>query len=263
MARVFLSHKTEDKPIVLPVRDYLARCLVSAWLDSDEMYGGSKLNSGILQGIATRRYFVAFISHRYVRSDWCMHELEEVDRYVRSGKVVILPVLLDSVEDLKLNELARDRALLVESILERYVRIQFDLNNGEKSATEIAAAIGRHDGILFYPVKQTVLHGEELQLIRFEITTSDGMLPPDFLSRWDVNIEHDFVACHEGENKPIHARKPVALNGKGPGWLYAFLALPFKNLCPVYVFNSQWGEYICVYDSGKPPQRQGARLKAS
>lgn len=260
MASVFLSHKTEEKSIVIPVRDHLARCLVSTWLDSAEMYGGTKLNSGFLEGIATRRYFMAFVSHRYVRSDWCMHELEEFERHARGGEIIIIPVLLDSRDELKLDELPRDRAIRIESMLERYVAVRFDQYDPAKSTKEIAAAIGRHEGLQFHPVERVVVQGEELQLIRFQITTGDGMLPTGFLRAWDVNIEQ-FVACQEGEDRPIRGGSPVALNGKGPAWLYASLATPFKNLCPVYVFNSPSGEYICVYDSSKPPRRQGTVLK--
>lgn len=262
MAQVFLNHKTEEKSIVLSVKDYLARCLISAWLDSEEMHGGFKLNSSIFQGIATSRYFIAFISQRYVRSNWCMRELEEADRHALNGKVTIIPVLLDPPNELKLHELDRGRAIVLESLLASSIWIPYDRHDPVQSAAKIATTIGRHEKIEFAPIESRTVDRTELQLIQFQITADDRSLPTDILRSWDLNIERDFLAYREGEKKPLRAGKPVALNGAGPNWLYAYLAVRFKNLCPVYVFNNRSNEYICVYDTGTPPHQQGTILKA-
>jgi TIR domain len=101
MTQVFLNHKTEEKAIVLSVKNYLTRCLISSWLDSEEIQGGVKLSSSILAGIKTSPYFLAFISPRYARSNWCMRELEEAERYALDGKAVIIPVLLTPRDELR------------------------------------------------------------------------------------------------------------------------------------------------------------------
>jgi TIR domain len=101
MTQVFLDHKTEEKAIVLSVKNYLTRCLISSWLDSEEIQGGVKLSSSILAGIKTSPYFLAFISPRYARSNWCMRELEEAERYELDGKAVIIPVLLTPRDELR------------------------------------------------------------------------------------------------------------------------------------------------------------------
>jgi hypothetical protein len=261
MTQAFLNHKTEEKNIVLSVKDYLARCLINAWLDAKDMHGGLKLTDSILQGIATSHYFIAFISQRYVRSDWCMRELEEAEGHALSGKAIIIPVLLDSYDELKLSELPPGRSTFLNSILSRYVRILYNRYDQEQSAREIASAIGRHEKIQFGPVVPKTVGGIELQLIHFEITAPGGSLPTDILRGLDLNIERDFLAYQAEDKKPLRAGKPVAFSGKGPNWLYAYLVVQFKNQCPVYVFNNLSSEYICVYDIGAPPRQLGSVLK--
>lgn len=254
MTQVFLNHKTEEKKIVLSVKEHLTDCLIKSWVDSDDMHGGVKLSTSILEGIATSRYFVAFISYRYVRSNWCMRELEEADRYALDNKVTIVPVLLNSRDELKLDELASPQRVLLDSILSRYKWIAYNEFDPIKSAIEIADAIGKHEGIKFAPVVRKTIGGVDLQLIQFQVIANNGSLPTDMLCRWSLNIEPDFLAYAEGDKKPLRAGKPVAISGKGPNWLYAYLTVPFKNLCPVYVFNQWSNEYICVYDIGSARQ---------
>ena len=261
MARVFLNHKSQDKAVVVAVRDHLARCLVSSWLDSDETVGGARLDSAIRSGIKACPYFVAFISHRYARSDWCMHELEQAEARARKGAAVIIPVLLDPVEELEMGRLPPDRTDRLESLLDGRAVIRLDRDDPGKGIEEIAAAIGKHEQIRFLPVERTAVGGEEVQLVRFRITAEHGILPSGFLRGWGLDFQADFLAYHDGEANPFRAGLPVAFNGKGPCWLYAYLAVCFKNLCPVYVFNHPSSEYVCVYDSALSSERLGAVLK--
>jgi TIR domain len=263
MKQVFLSHKTEEKTIVLSVQNYLTRCLISSWFDSNELQGGGKLASSIRAGLGASPYCLAFISSRYIHSNWCMHELEEAERHARNGKTIIIPVLLDPRADLKqkLNDLSPEHAGLLESVLERYICIDYDRHDKQESAKTIAKAIAKHQKIEFVPIESKSLDGKEVQLIQFNLVAGD--LPTDLFQKWTINFEDDFLAFSDGEEKPIRAGEPVALNGKGPAWLYAHLTTGFKNLCPVYVFNNPSKEYICVYDSGKPPNNLGNVLKAS
>lgn len=263
MPRAFLSHKTEEKDIARFVQKYLARCLINAWLDTSDMPGGVKLTNSILQGIATSPYFIAFISPHYVRSNWCIRELEEADRHAQNGKATIIPVLLTPYAELALDDIAPDRTIFLESILSRYVGILYNQHEPEQSAHAIAAAIGQHAKIQFDPVVSKIIAGTELQIIQFDITAPGNILSPDILRTFDLNIERDFLACREGEDKPLRAGKPVAFSGQGPNWLYAYLVAPFKNLCPVYVFNNRSNEYICVYDNDITARRVGSVLRES
>ena len=113
----------------------------------------------------------------------------------------------------------------------------------------------------YYPVQIKNLDGIEIQLIELSIESADGNLPPDFLKTFELNIENDFLAYGEDQsNKPLRAGIAVALNGKAPNWLYAYLTISFKNLCPVYLFNRTIPGYVCGYDSARPPKQQGTVL---
>jgi hypothetical protein len=259
MTQVFLNHKSEEKSIAIAVKKYLNRCLISVWIDSDEMHGGSMLSSSILEGINTSRYFLAFISPRYVRSDWCMRELEEAESSAIRGKVIIIPVLLTPKDELRLNELSSRSATLLNSILSRYVFINYDKYDPDLSARNISNAIAQQQLIQFEPVQLTNIDGIDVQLIQFDLI--NGLLPTNLFQKWTLNFEHDFLSYKDGEEKPLRAGKPVALNGKGPAWLYSYLTVGFKNLCPVYIFNNPSEEYICVYDTGTPPLNEGKVLR--
>lgn len=249
MAQVFLNHKTEDKKHVNKVRHYLAQCLVSSWLDSDDMPGGSMLTSSISKGISDSRYFLAFISYRYLQSNWCIHELEKAYRFSIDKKVAIIPVLLDSVEHLKLDELESDKRDIVEGILQQYKYIEYDQYDPDASCSEISHAIGRKNLIEFSPIKKKNINGVNIQLLEFSITAEDKNLPSDFIKSWKINIQEFIGSSLDDDMKTILTGTAVAISGPGPNWLYAFISTCFKNLCPVYIYNNRSGEYICVYNS--------------
>jgi hypothetical protein len=262
MAQVFISHKTRDKKIALLMGKYLEQRLISSWIDSQGIQVGDSLNSEIIQNIKESRYFAALISHEYIRSDWCMLELKEVQRHLLDGSTTIIPILLDDKDALKINELPPDRANLLDSLLSGVKYTQYDQYNPDSCFVEIAKSIAKGEKIMFDPVQQKNVEGTELQIIQFNITAQDG-LPTNFLSQWNLSVEKDFLAYHDSDagEKLFRAGQPVALSGKGPAWLYAYLTVQFKNLCPVYIFNSLSKEYICVYDNNLTASRQGNVLK--
>jgi hypothetical protein len=266
MAQIFLNHKTEEKKIALVIKKYLSSCLISAWIDSEDIKGGSKLNASILGGIKTSRYFIALISHRYVRSNWCMHELEQAQHHALNGNVIIIPILLNSQEELKYEELSNEIVNILTSLLQIHKYIQYDQYDPNKSGAEIADAIGHYNKISFNPVKKKTIRGVTLQLIEFKITSMNNQnkphLPTNFLETWDLN-ETNFLEYHgnDTEDKPLRVGEPIAFSGAGPGWLYAYFAVQFKNLCPFYVYNSVTKEYVCAYDVGAAPSKQGHVLK--
>jgi hypothetical protein len=186
-----------------------------------------------------------------------MHELAEAQSHARDGNLTIIPVLLDSRNEWKLEQLKPEHAAMLQSLLLRSAYIEYDHYDQAKSNKEIAKAIGSHNKIEFDPIVRKNIAGTELQLIQFRITASDGNLPTDILRHWSISIENDFLACTDGEEKPLENGLPIAFNGKGPGWLYAYLAIPFKNLSTVYIFNKPSNSYICVYDLGKPTKHLG------
>jgi TIR domain len=259
MAQVFISHKTEEKQIALDIKEYLSCCLISAWVDLEEISAGEKLGTSIIEGIANSNYFIALISSRYVSSNWCMHELEEACGRQVNGSIQIIPILIDSRDSLGIDQLSSSRARILESVLSSSLYVKYDQYDHKKSMNKIADAIGKFNQVAFDTIKTKKIRESEFQVINFRITTDDGALPTDIFRRWNINIGHDFLAHHENESKPLRAGKPVIISGKGPNWLGAYLAIQFKNLCSVYLFNNNTQDYICVYTMSS--NEQGRVLK--
>lgn len=241
---VFLSYKTEDGNLVVSIKKYLAKCLISCWHDSEDMRAGSVISTGINQGLANSKFFIAFISTQYLQSKWCMHELESAYQLSVQDDLIIVPVLLEAKDVLEKSQAFLEHKYLISSILFKNVIINERIDKTQKAINDTLAS---YIGIKFNPVILKTIQEIELQLINFEITTDDKLLASNFLSQWEINIEKDFMA-NENNHKPIHPGKAVAIDGKGPNWIFSYLSIFFKNLCPVYIFNIRSGEYICTYD---------------
>lgn len=244
MPQAFLSHSTKDKQLVLKVRDHLENSLVYTWIDQSNIPGGGSLIQSIMQGIGKSKYFLAFLSNDYLQSNWCFDELEQAYGLHQDGKVTIIPILLESQDQLDLKSLSDPRRVFWETVFKRIKYVEFDRYNVAQSLDTVAEAFWHNELIRFEPVRMIKVNGTELQVVEFKIPGNN--LPVDFLRHWDLKIE-DFIATSTNEQKPIKFDMPVALYGPGPNWLYSFLTLPFKNRNTVFVFNSRTSEYICVY----------------
>lgn len=197
-----------------------------------------------MQGISKSQYFLACLSNDYLQSNWCFDELEQAYSLHQDDKVAIIPILLESQDQLDLKSLSEPRRAFLETVFKRIKYVEFDRHNVAKSLNNVAEAFWRNELIRFEPIRTIKINGAELQVVEFKIPGSN--LPVDFLRHWDLKIEN-FIATKPNEQKPIKFDVPVALYGPGPNWLYAFLTLPFKNRNTVFVFNSRTSEYICVY----------------
>ncbi len=246
MARVFLSYKTQDRREVLYVKDFLAKSLISAWMDLTHLSGGQPIMGNVIKNIDESQYFVAFISYEYIRSKSCMIELKHAfDRKNYNGLFVIPVLLEENLDKLNLNgDDVQDRHIIRNLLSSLYV--SYDNLRRDKGANEILKAISNEDGIIFSQIETRNIENTEIQIIKFDI--QGGKLLPENLARLNLNIESDFI----GDGKPLSASRAVALNGRGPNWLYAHLSIQFKNLCSLYIYNNITNGYVCVYDlSGK------------
>lgn len=260
MPRAFLSHKTEDKRLVKAVRAYLERSLISTWLDESDLAGARTLWSGISEAIASNEYFIAFLSTRYLASAFCLRELKEAWEESQRKRVTLILVLLEERSKLELERLEPSDRAFVERLLERHLYFSFDSYDRARSCKELLEkGIWPHQLIRFSPVESEEYGGVELRVIRFSLR--DNLVPVSALGRLDVDLEHRFLATTDEHalERPLKRGVAVGLEGKGPNWLYAWLAIPFKNLCPVYVFNTTTEAFVCVYDPQK--KRLGATLQ--
>ncbi|GAA5529812.1 toll/interleukin-1 receptor domain-containing protein [Herpetosiphon gulosus] len=251
MAQVFLSHKTQDKKLVLETQKYLSQCLISSWIDINDIRDGASLTPEILRAINECKYFVAFISHDYIRSNWCKEEIFQAKQLSIENKITIIPVLLCSKDDLHLNNVGDDVKYVIESLINRNKYINFDIYNQNKSNNEIIETISEHNKIKFSPINKFDIEGTYYQQIEFEIV--GGTLPVDFLTSWKIDIEADFLNTKDqrNTNKPIMIGVNLLIKGKGPIWIYSYFTIQFKNICPVYIYDLNSNRYICVYDNNR------------
>lgn len=99
--RVFLSHKTIDKPRVLRFKNALHICGFQPWIDEDEMPAGTHLDAAILNGMKRSCAVVFFITPHFKDDRFLKREIEYaiIEERERPGEFMVIPLLLDGADD--------------------------------------------------------------------------------------------------------------------------------------------------------------------
>lgn len=97
--KVFLSHSSVDKSIVISVALDLQEKGISTWLDAFDILPGESITSKINKGLEECEFVLLFLSNNSVRSNWVTKEWETMlwDE-INSGKIKIIPVKLEECE---------------------------------------------------------------------------------------------------------------------------------------------------------------------
>lgn len=96
---VFLSHSSKDKPFVRNLAERLETWGVRVWLDEAEINVGDSLTQKIGQALGDTDFVIAVLSRNSIDSQWVQRELQiAIQRELAERKVVVLPLLLESVE---------------------------------------------------------------------------------------------------------------------------------------------------------------------
>jgi len=74
--RIFLSHKSADKPLVREFRDTLRLLGFEPWMDEDDLKAGDKLHRGILQGFKESCAAIFFITPNYKDDRYLATEID-------------------------------------------------------------------------------------------------------------------------------------------------------------------------------------------
>lgn len=233
MPKVFLSHKTQEKSIVLKIKSRLDKYLINCWIDKDKVEGGDHVLDTLIPAIDASEIVVIFFSEKFVQARWC---LEEMEAAYRKGKKII-PVILGDLASIK-----NVKNSTVDTILEKYVYIQIDEFDLEKSADQISSAILKNEPIKVKPIELITINGITIQHIAFE----HDNLPDDLLKNWRLDIQ-SFIASDKNDSKPISTAYPVALSGFRPQWLVGYLSMPFFNKRDVFIYNFPSKSFICAY----------------
>lgn len=97
--KLFLSHSSLDKSIVISIALDLNERGISTWLDSFDILPGESIVSKINEGIKECNYMLLFLSNNSVKSKWVQKEWETFlwDEISEDG-VKIIPIKLDNCE---------------------------------------------------------------------------------------------------------------------------------------------------------------------
>lgn len=99
MSSIFLCHSARDKAFVRELAKALDAAGVRVWLDEAEIRIGDSLTKRIGDAIGEMEYFAVVLSRHSVKSEWVQRELQvAMQRELKQRKVVVLPVLLETVE---------------------------------------------------------------------------------------------------------------------------------------------------------------------
>jgi len=239
--QVFISHKSQDKKEAIFIKEYLERCFIKTWLDKDDLKGGDALSGKFLRGIKGNTT-IAFIGESYASSDWCRNEFTTAYAEKIRGRGDLIAVLIGDVSKIK-SSVKSAKFDELETMLEDYKYLEYDIYHREKSCAEIAKTVQKDNPIRFRPIENIIVQGKTLQFIDF---STDTNIPLEVFQTWDCNFDNFMDHNNEG-NKPIKKDIPVAIFGKGPCWLYAHLSIPFCNKNEVYIYNEPSGKYFCIY----------------
>lgn len=99
MARIFLSHSSEDKEFVRRLYEDLLALGHSPWLDEWRIKVGDCIISSIQDGLKSSDYIIVVLSPAAVASGWVEREWKEAYwSEVSAGRTMVLPVLLADCE---------------------------------------------------------------------------------------------------------------------------------------------------------------------
>jgi hypothetical protein len=113
-ASVFLSHNSDDKPLVEAVAAELGRRGIFAWLDKKDLIRGGTLTVKLDEAVRAQTVVAAFLSEKSVGSKWVTDELEiafEVERTAQAENFVAPICLSDPMTLIEPHNLLRTRLL--------------------------------------------------------------------------------------------------------------------------------------------------------
>jgi hypothetical protein len=88
--QVFISYSREDAGFIQKLRDDLTKAGIDCWIDVSAITAGDRLQEAIFEaGIPQCNLFLAYVTQNYLKSKWCMQEL---NRALESRRVTVVPV---------------------------------------------------------------------------------------------------------------------------------------------------------------------------
>ena len=88
---IFISYQWDNQKEVMLIRNKLEKAGFSCWMDIGQMGGGDQLYNEIYKGIFHAQVMLAFISPRFILSDYCLKEVNLADLL----RLPIIPVMVE------------------------------------------------------------------------------------------------------------------------------------------------------------------------
>jgi hypothetical protein len=95
---IFLSHSTQDKPLVRFISGELRACGLGFWLDEKRLLPGDALQPTIERAIEQSSFMIAFLSKASIKSRWVQIEIEAVRRRPAEAGGRFVPCLIGDIE---------------------------------------------------------------------------------------------------------------------------------------------------------------------
>ena len=89
---VFIAHASEDKKFATPLANSLKQEGFEVWYDDFVLKLGDSLQQEIDRGLASSRYGIVILSHKFFNKDWTRKELDGLAAKETMGRKVILPI---------------------------------------------------------------------------------------------------------------------------------------------------------------------------
>jgi len=98
--KIFLSHKTVDKPIVEPFYNVLSSLGFQPWLDSKDMKAGDVLHREITQGFDESCAVIFFVTPSFKDERWLEREIDQAinRKIVRADKFAIITLAFEEAK---------------------------------------------------------------------------------------------------------------------------------------------------------------------
>ncbi len=93
--QLFLSHSSEDDPIVKRLAENLNTCGVDVWLDAWELRVGDDLHERIADAVDKSKFVAVLVSRHFSGSKWIKGEVHQaLAREKAEGRNIVLPLLI-------------------------------------------------------------------------------------------------------------------------------------------------------------------------
>ena len=269
MPKLFLSHSSNDKPLVTTIYQQLHSAFLSPWMDKTHLYIGDRLEEEIFPAIEASDFFVPFFSDTFgnktvEEKDWCIREYKHALKH----KKTTLPIILLKEGELfksgrfpkwfeqlpaPIQKDAIDKACCIHNYNLTFTNMDKAIRSLSNSVSK--AAWGKEEEVIvFKPIDIKYLAGQPAHFIEFDFV---GHLPEEVLDtiKEDMNVER--LLKEDTGTGHKFGTLPIIFSGTSVNWLLTYLTIPlFNKVHSIWVYNRKFNKAVCVYELNPPKDKE-------